>query len=136
MCIRDSAKLVFNSPTKLKDLEDYLHPLVRKESVIQKNALEKENFTVSFYEIPLLFEKNLESTFDKTLCIGALRSVQIKRIQLRNPNWSLKEIEARINAQLQLEEKKKRADFYIDNSYSLDDLKLECSKLLSILTSK
>lgn len=127
------SKVVFKSSEKLKKLEEYLHPLVRKESLIQKNILIEENFLVSFYEIPLLFEKNLESTFDKTLCIGAVKNIQIKRIKKRNPDWSLKEIDARINAQWSLQEKKKRADFYIDNSKSLNDLKQECSNLLSIL---
>jgi len=130
------SKKVFNRPDSLKKLEDILHPLVRKESEISKNTFIKEGKKISFYEVPLLFEKNLEKHFDKTLCIGASLGVQMDRIKLRNPNWSEAEIKNRLKAQLDLNEKKERSDFYIDNSQTEKELELQCRVVLkTLLTS-
>ena len=116
---------------KLRALEIILHPQVRKKTSEAKHNLEKSGYKISFYEIPLLFEKNLENQFDKTVCIGADEQIQINRIKKRNPNWSDEEIKNRLKSQMSLKEKKDRADFYIDNSGDLANLKENCKKLLS-----
>jgi dephospho-CoA kinase len=128
------SKKVFQDPKNLKTLESILHPKVREKALKSKQDLESKGYAISFYEVPLLFEKNLENQFDKTVCIGAKQSVQIERIKKRNPKWSDKEIQNRLNSQMSLEEKKQRADFYIDNSGDLSDLKKSCERLLRDLT--
>lgn len=128
------AQVVFKNKDKLRELESYLHPLVRTEvSKIKKN-FEDQNKKIAFYEVPLLFEKNMETFFEKTLCVGASRAVQKERILKRN-SWSEEEIEARLSAQMPLEQKKERADFYIDNSGSFEELKVKCLKILKELLS-
>jgi len=129
------SKKVFNNPENLLKLESILHPLVRKKASEAKEALQEKGFDFAFYEIPLLFEKKLEAQFDKTLCIGANKETQIERIKKRNLKWSVEEIQNRLNSQISLEEKKRRSDFYIDNSGDLEELKQKCSELLSTLTS-
>ena len=129
------SKKVFENKNNLELLESILHPKVRKKALESKAKLEKKGFKISFYEIPLLFEKNLEDQFYKTVCVGANSSVQLERIKKRNPNWSEQEIQNRINSQLSVEEKKKRADFYIDNSGDLKQLKEACDLLLSRVTA-
>ena len=123
------AAAVFSDPKKLKTLEDYLHPLVRKRVEILKKNFNNNNEQIAFYEVPLLFEKNMQGGFDYTVCVGADRLVQIQRIQKRNA-WSLEEIERRLNAQLPLERKKDLADFYINNSSSLESLHQSCLDLI------
>ena len=124
---------VFDNSKNLKILESILHPKVQMKALESKHSLEKSGFEVSFYEIPLLFEKNLEDQFDKTVCIGANRSIQIERIKKRNPKWSDEEIQNRLNSQMSLEEKKERSDFYINNSGDLNNLKKQCKNLLNFL---
>ena len=63
--IIDKAKLgefVFSNPDELKKLEQIVHPKIweRKEKFFEKNC----NEPVVFLDIPLLFEKKLQSKFD------------------------------------------------------------------------
>ncbi|MGH1467570.1 MAG: dephospho-CoA kinase [Bdellovibrionales bacterium] len=123
------SEIVFADDKKLEALEGVIHPLVRKEVKEIRKSFEEEGFSLSFYEVPLLFEKQMEDGFDYTVCIGASKPVQLRRIKERNPSWSDQEVKARLKAQLSLEEKKVKADFYIDNSRSLEDLKKSCEGL-------
>lgn len=127
---KEVSSLVFKDRSKLSLIEDILHPMVREKAEEARAKLKSEGKKVSFYEIPLLFEKNLEKHFDQTLCIGADKKTQLERIRLRNPDWSEQEIKSRIEKQLSLKEKQKRADFYIDNSGSLEELKKACKDYL------
>ncbi len=124
---------IFSNKRLLKLLENVVHPKVRLEVEKKYKEFQKKNIPLSFYEVPLLFEKKMEKDFDYTICIGALSKIQLKRIQERNPSWTDKEIEARIANQLPLSEKAKKADFYIDNSDSLESLRKACKNLLNKL---
>jgi len=126
------AKVVFSDKKKLKALEDYLHPLVRKETLKRKIQFEKSGDSMAFYEIPLLFEKNMQSHFDKTVCVGADIKIQLDRIRKRN-TWSEEEIHQRLSSQIPLEEKKELADFYIDNSFDLEALEIACTELVKAI---
>jgi len=122
------AKAVFPDSSKLKNLENYLHPLVRKESQKRKEDLKKLGHSLAFYEIPLLFEKDMQTFFDATICVGADQATQLMRIKKRN-SWSDEEIKQRLSSQMPLELKKDLADFYIDNSSSLEDLEKACASV-------
>lgn len=126
------ANLVFSDKKLLLALEDVLHPKVRAEVLKIKKEFSEGGFFAGIYEIPLLFEKNLEESFDFTICIGASEELQYKRIKERN-TWSDKEIDERLSSQMDLSEKKQRADFYIDNSGTRGDLKKVCLGLVSKL---
>lgn len=119
--IKEISRKVFNNKTLLKKLEDFIHPLVRNKAEEKRKRLEKEGFKISFYEVPLLFEKKMDKAFNKTLCIGAKEEAYISRIKKRN-SWSDEEIKKRLANQLSLEEKEKRADYYIDNSGTKEEL--------------
>lgn len=119
------AKAVFGKKEKLKDLESFIHPLVREKTEEKRKKLTETGVEISFYEIPLLFEKNMQDRFDCTICVGADQKIQIERIKNRN-SWSDEEIANRMAAQLPLVEKKERADFYIDNSGGLENLESQC----------
>ncbi len=127
------SEIVFGDESKLKLLEGVIHPLVRNEVERIRKEFKDEGLKISFYEVPLLFEKKMEDSFDFTICVGAREKIQIERIQKRNPSWSEQEINARLKAQLSLEEKKEKADFYIDNSGTLKELKSQCENLIAKL---
>jgi dephospho-CoA kinase len=126
------AEAVFSDKEKLKALENYLHPLVRQETQKKKKAFEDSGDEMAFYEIPLLFEKNMQANFDKTVCVGAAPKIQLERIKKRNP-WSDEEINQRLSSQMPLEQKKELADFYIDNSTDLKSLEKSCLDLIDTL---
>lgn len=126
------AELVFSDQSKLRLIESYLHPLVRTEVLKKKEAFEKAGKSLVFYEVPLLFEKNMQENFDYTICVGADEKSQRARIKKRN-TWSDEETEKRLASQMPLSQKKEMADFYIENSTSLKDLETACDELISLL---
>ena len=80
----DKAKLgefVFSNPDELKKLENIVHPRVweSKEKFFEKNC----NESVVFLDIPLLFEKKLQSKFDFIIRTRVSEEVQKKRVLKR-----------------------------------------------------
>ena len=80
----DKAKLgdfVFSYPYELKKLEQIVHPKVweSKEKFLEKNCDEP----VVFLDIPLLFEKKLQSKFDFIIRTHVSEEVQKKRVLKR-----------------------------------------------------
>lgn len=123
------AKVVFTDKAKLEKLELIIHPEVRTTVENAKIEHAKNNHKFLFYDVPLLFEKKMEKSFDLVLMITCSPENQIQRIKARS-NWSEQEIKNRLAAQLPLSEKESRAHVLINNDGSLDDLHAEATKFL------
>jgi len=85
-----------------------------------------------FFEIPLLFEAGLELCFDYIILIRAPREVRINRL-LQKGKETREQIEARINAQIDDQDKIPLCDLVIDNSNDLTELNNQLNSLLSTL---
>lgn len=85
-----------------------------------------------FYDIPLLFEKNLQKQFDMSICVYSNAKVQLERIVKRD---GISEDEAQniLNAQMPIDDKAKLADRIIPNSSDLDGLYREIDNLIEDL---
>ena len=80
-------------------------------------------------EIPLLFEKRLETEFDLIVCVTSPPDVVESRMVHRG--YSGGEIEQRRHRQMPLEEKARRADCVISNAGSLEFLKQQTKRLIA-----
>jgi len=116
--------LVFTDPLQLRKLEAILHPRIRTYVQEEKRRLEAQGVRFAFYDVPLLFEKNMDDQFDAIILISAGEQTQIQRLRASR---NMTEGQARkiISLQLPLAEKKKRADFVIQNESQIADLRLE-----------
>jgi dephospho-CoA kinase len=123
------AKLVFGRPDLLLKLESLVHPEVQKIVAMEKQKYLEQAQPFCFYDVPLLFEKNLQQQFDKVVCVVCSLQQQRERMKSRN-RWSDQEIDQRLQAQLPLEEKEKKSDYVIHNSGSLQDLDQQVKKML------
>jgi dephospho-CoA kinase len=119
------AALVFSDKLELEWLENLLHPIVQER---WKSSLEGAPELHWLVEIPLLFEKRLETYFDLTVCVHSLSNIVEARIA--NRGYSQSEILQRREQQMPLDEKVERADHVISNSGSFDFLKLQIKKLI------
>ena len=128
---KELRKTVFNDKEKLKILEDLILPDVKKEVLKQSQKLEKDNVPY-FVDLPLFFEKQNYSEFDKVLVVYAPKKTQIKRVMSRD-NVDEKSAKAILNNQRDIEEKKALADFVIDNSKDLKNLQRELEDFLKNL---
>lgn len=103
------------------DLENILHPEVRRLAQIERERLVRRGDKVAFYEIPLLFEKNLKSHFDKVVCVAVDPETQLRRLMARS-KLSESEARSRIASQLPQDQKMKQSDFVIWNGGDLEEL--------------
>ena len=125
------AKRAFSHEGDLKWLEELLHPLVRKSWLASIDQAPGANWLV---EIPLLFEKRLETLFDLTVCITSPSDVVADRMVTRA--YTEAQIEQRRKQQMPLEEKIERADYLISNAGSLEFLKQQTTRLIEQITAQ
>ncbi|WP_136604186.1 dephospho-CoA kinase [Paenibacillus dokdonensis] len=108
--------IVFHDPSQRQALNDITHPAIRSEIRKQMESLEREHPNrLVVVDIPLLFESGLEHMFERVMVVYAPRVIQLERLMQRN-QLSKDEASARIGSQMDIEEKKMKADIVIDNS--------------------
>lgn len=133
----DRAKLaekVFKSSESRSKLEQIVHPWVQDQVRKQKEELQRQNHDLAVYDVPLLFEKNMELQFDQTLLISSSEATQRKRLKARN-GWSDQQITDRLRSQLPMEEKRRRASVVIENEGTKEELSFALQKWLKDLRS-
>ena len=124
---KNLGKIIFANENQKLKLEKFIHPLIaieiEKESRIFENAGKPY-----FIDIPLFFEK-MTYPISKCLVIYTPRELQVKRLMLRD---TINEDEAKlkISNQMDIEEKKEKADFIIDNSNNLKSLQKEVERVI------
>ena len=116
--------LVFKDEKRRKQLEDLIHPYVRRR--MEEEIAEAEEQVV-ILDIPLLFEADFGWLCDKVLVVSTPQDVIEKRLQEKG--FEAQEIRARLAAQMPLKEKEKRAHYVVDNSKTLKELKQQVEKL-------
>lgn len=132
---RALGKLVFFDKAKLDLLESILHPKVREEVARLRGALAKTGAPVAFYDVPLLFEKNMESQFNFIVVVSASEKVRHQRIGQRM-NLTHAEILAREKNHIRPEIKRQKASAVIDNDSSMESLLRETDAALNKLGIK
>ncbi|TLS48422.1 dephospho-CoA kinase [Paenibacillus antri] len=113
--------IVFGDESARRKLEAITHPRIREEMARQMSEWnEKEPERLVVADIPLLYESGLDKlyAFEDVLVVYVPREVQLERLMARD-GMSREDAERRIDAQMPIEEKRKRADVVIDNSGSL-----------------
>lgn len=102
---------VFADAAARKELEVILHPRIREEWLRRLKTWEAQGERVGVVVIPLLYETGAEREFGAVACVACASGSQIER--LRQRGWGDTEIRRRVDAQLPVEEKARRADYLI-----------------------
>ncbi|SFS44815.1 dephospho-CoA kinase [Paenibacillus sp. 453mf] len=121
-------EIVFGNSAELKALNDITHPAIRQEMRERMRMFEQEQpdkLVVS--DIPLLYESGLSEQFEQVMVVYVPAEVQLKRLMERD-GISKEDALSRLNAQMDIEEKKRRADIVIDNSGSMEETKAQILK--------
>lgn len=127
------AQLVFGNPEKLLQLEKIIHPLVQDEVKRQKKWIQEQGALWAVYDVPLLFEKNLQSQFDYIVVVTVNNpQILMDRLKQRN-SWNNEEIQKRMASQKPLSEKIKQAHYVIENDASLSELEKKVDTLVQML---
>ncbi len=108
---------VFNDKKALEKLNSITHPEVMNELI----KLSKEKGGVVFNEVPLLFESNFESLYDKVIIVTRNLDDRVSSVALRD-GLTKDEILLRIKNQVNYENIKSNAHTLISNDKSLEEL--------------
>jgi dephospho-CoA kinase len=127
----DRAKLgthVFADADERAALNAIIHPLVRDEFKRQLQALEAQGVDRVVYDVPLLIEGGLHAGMDGVVLVWVPREKQKARLMARD---SLLEAaaEARLAAQLPLDEKRPHATWLVDNSGDLPATRAQVERI-------
>lgn len=106
---------VFQNPELKTEVENFLY--ARLPQAFQQRAQEFKNVGWMVYEIPLLYERQMESLFDVSIVSWVPREIQKQRLMSRDPLTTSATAEAILAAQMSLDEKKKKADIVFENIY-------------------
>ena len=142
---------MFSDPEKRRELEAKIHPIVKARidewlSRVARHAscdmpptpnsqLLTPNFKIRVAIIPLLFEAHWEKNFDIICCVVSSREKQIERM-MATRGMTRAEAEARLAAQMPVEDKAKRSHYVIHNDGKPEELKAEATAFLGWLKSK
>lgn len=148
---------VFADPAKRRELEARIHPLVKARIEKWLDAASGTTETIGtgacfggpvspvcpgglaspvrLAIIPLLFEVHWEKNFDIICCVVSSREKQIERM-VTTRAMTRGEAEARLAAQLPVEEKVGRSHYVIRNDGSPEDLKTQTREFIKWLKSE
>ena len=128
------ASIVFADPAARRDLEQIVHPEVRRLFAEGSEAY-RDTDRVVVFSAPLLVETGMHTAFDVLVVVSATVGTQIERL-MRQRGMSEPSIRARIYAQAPLEDKAAAADFLVDNEGSLDELESQVEQLWNDLSTR
>ncbi len=139
---RALAKEVFGDPGRLKKLESLVHPHVRERINEKLNDFRRqrelgsrrdENFLV--LDVSLLASSPLRAACDALVFVHADLDVRQQRVK-RSRGWCADELEKRERHQTPVEEKRRMADYVIDNSQDEDSTWRRVEKCLEELRKR
>jgi len=128
------ASIVFADPSARRDLEEIVHPEVRRLFAEGSEAY-RDTDRVVVFSAPLLVETGMHTAFEILVVVSATVATQIERL-MRQRGMSEASIRARIEAQAPLEDKAAVADFLVDNEGTLDELESQVDRLWNDLSAR
>lgn len=125
--------VVFREPAALRDLEAILHPAMRERfrQAIQRLERQGERPCIVL-DAAVLLEAGWDDLCDRIACVDAPRAERLRRVGASR-GWSDEALAARERAQWPVAEKRRRADWIIDNDSTPARLEREADRLLGRL---
>ena len=128
------AQIVFKDKRARLDLEAIIHPAVQKAIDDFFATLPKRTpFAVA--DIPLLFETGRDNQFNAVVVVACPRELQLQRLMERN-KLSKEDAERRLDAQLPIDQKVKKATHVIRTDGTFEDTDAQVADLIKKLSAK
>lgn len=107
--------VVFADDAARDALDGIMQPMLREMIIRGIEDARKSGAATCVLDMPLLYEKDLDSLCERVWCAYVPRETQLARLMLRD-GFTREEAEARLRSQLPAEEKAAKADVVIDTS--------------------
>lgn len=124
--------IVFNDDEKLIELNNITHPRIKEKIFNQIKNIEEQGKPIVILDGALLVETGYLDDIDKLIVVTCDEEIQIERIKKRD-NCTKLEALSRIKSQMSQVEKVKYADYTIDNSGTIEELKNKAYKFMSYI---
>jgi dephospho-CoA kinase len=130
------ADVVFNDPIQKRYLNAIVHPYVHREiEELTQQFRKTKVHDVVVLDVPLLYEVGMDKDLDKVIVVYVPEEVQLDRLMKRD-ELSEQSARVRIQSQMPIEEKRRRADIVIDNSGSLETTRTAAFKVYRTLIAQ
>lgn len=126
------AAIVFADPQARQRLEGILHPRIVALAHQRAAALARAGHAAAFYEASLLVETGRHGDLDGLVVVDAPEDVRIARVVARD-GLTPDQVRARMAAQAPMAEKRRLADFVIENGGDVQALEAQVTNLLAAL---
>ena len=129
---------VVGHPDEMAKLEAIVHPLVEEKRKQFIEDFSKKTADVLVFDVPLLFEKRLESTVDGVLVVSCSLETQRERVMSRTEGakMSVEKFEKIREMQMADEEKRKRATWVIDTEKTMEETEREIERIVEEIRSQ
>ena len=117
----------------LKYLESIIHPFVQSVVKAERKNLQDQGHAFAIYDVPLLYEKQMEDQFDHVVVVYCAPEQQIERLMERNA-LTREEAQLRLGCQKSIEEKKGLATTVINNTGSYQELSSQVDRWINEFT--
>ena len=128
---RRIAAEIFNDPEKRRALEARLHPLVKRR-IDEFLSEPSGDGRIRIAVIPLLFETHWDAEYDIICTVRSDKAVQIARL-IEKRGYTREEADARLAAQLSVEEKAAKSHYVIENNGCAEELTPKVVKFIEWL---
>jgi dephospho-CoA kinase len=131
----DRARLgerIFAHPEERRALNAIIHPRIGAAFLEKTEALREAGATELVYDAPLLIENRLHEGMDAVIVVWVPREAQLARLMARD-GLARTQAEARLAAQLPLDEKRRFATHVVDNSGTREQTRAQVGRIWASL---
>jgi len=133
--IKELSEIAFNNKKILKKLEGLIHPKLasKREKIVRSGNINYKKTIV--FEIPLLYEKNLNNEFDLIVATRCCKQLQ-KRRALKRRDMNEKKYLSIIKNQIKNNIKCKKSNYIIDTGIGKNHSLIQVKKLIKKICEK
>jgi dephospho-CoA kinase len=122
-------RMVFDNPAARQRLESIIHPKVRALAEKRIRELAAAGHGIIVYEVPLLFEGQLQLWLRPVILVASDAATQKQRLRDRDQLTDA-EAQQHLDAQMSLAEKRCLADYVVENNGTVDELEQQIKAVL------
>jgi dephospho-CoA kinase len=129
----EMGRRVFSNSESRRRLEAIVHPRVFQWMDERISEIRERNPDAAvIQDVPLLFESGMEARLRPVIVVYAPEAVQLKRLMERDGRSEV-DARARIDAQMSIEEKRRRADRVIENAGPPEETRRQAAEIFEWL---
>lgn len=131
---RELGNFIFQDKDRKCKYEGIIMPYIKNDILSEMKKFSMQGNELCVLDAATLIENNFQKYVDDVILVWVNKNIQIERVKKRD-NLTSEQVIMRINSQMLLDEKKKYADFILDNSNDIastkDNLKIIFEKIIT-----